>query len=124
LHEADAIRKAERAVWDALVSGDAGADRALLARDFLGVYPDGFAGREAHADQLAKGPSVASYDIAEEHIRPLGATHILYAYRASYRRPGAAEPETMLVSSIWERRGDSWINIFSQDTPLTGAGVP
>jgi hypothetical protein len=28
----------------------------------------------------------------------------------------------MLVSSIWERRGDGWVNIFSQDTPLTGAG--
>jgi hypothetical protein len=30
----------------------------------------------------------------------------------------------MLVSSIWERRGAGWVNIFSQDTPLTGAGVP
>jgi hypothetical protein len=26
--------------------------------------------------------------------------------------------------SIWERRNGGWINIFSQDTPLTGAGVP
>lgn len=122
-HE-EAIRQAERAVWEALLTGDAGADRALLAEDFLGAYPDGFAGRDAHAAQLDSGASVLSYDISEEHVRPLGADHMLIAYRATYLRPASAAPETMLVSSIWERRGRGWINIFSQDTPLTGVTVP
>jgi hypothetical protein len=73
---------------------------------------------------LPKGPSVAAYAITEEHLRPLGPDHMLYAYRACYRRPGAEASEEMLVSSIWERRDTGWINIFSQDTPLTGTGVP
>jgi hypothetical protein len=38
--------------------------------------------------------------------------------------PAATATEDMLVTSIWERRNGGWINIFSQDTPLTGAGVP
>jgi hypothetical protein len=120
----EAIRQAERAVWAALVAGDAAADLALLSDDFLGAYPDGFSGRAAHCAQLAEGPSVAAYAITEEHLRPLGPDHMLYAYRACYRRPGAEASEEMLVSSIWERRDTGWINIFSQDTPLTGTGVP
>src|SRR5690606_14487082 len=51
----------ETAVWQALVSGDAEADRAALAADFLGVYPDGFAGRDAHAAQLSGGPTVTGF---------------------------------------------------------------
>jgi hypothetical protein len=118
------IREAERAVWAALVAGDPGADHALLSEDFLGVYPDGFAGRDAHSGQLGAGPTVASYQIGEEHIRPLGPDHVLYSYRASYLRTGAETPEDMLVTSIWERREGGWVNVFSQDTPLTGEAVP
>jgi len=121
---AEEIKAAERAVWQALVTGDAAADVALLAEDFLGVYPDGFSGRDGHSGQLADGPTVASYAISEEHLRPLGPDHMLYAYRANYRRVGATTSEDMLVSSIWEKRDGGWINIFSQDTPLTGAAVP
>ena len=33
-------------------------------------------------------------------------------------RPEAQEWEAMLISSLWERRHDVWINSFSQDTPL------
>ena len=118
------IRQAERAVWAALLTGDASADRALLAEDFLGAYPDGFAGRAAHVGQLEDGPTVESYEIGEEHLRPLGPDHMLYAYRARFTRLRADLAEEMLVSSIWERRNGTWINIFSQDTPLTGVPVP
>jgi hypothetical protein len=111
-------------VWTALLTGDARADAALLSEDFLGAYPDGFAGRAAHVGQLEGGPSVDSYEISEEHLRPLGPDHVLYAYRARFVRVGADLAEEMLVSSIWERRGAGWVNIFSQDTPLTGAAVP
>ncbi|MCU4654548.1 nuclear transport factor 2 family protein [Roseibacterium sp. SDUM158016] len=124
MDEAGTIRAAERAVWEALRTGDAAADARLLADDFLGVYPDGFAGPAAHAGQLAHGPTVASYAITEEHLRPMGPDYVLYAYRADYTRTAGAEPEAMLVSSIWQCQGGTWLNIFSQDTPLTGAGVP
>jgi hypothetical protein len=122
--EAETIKKAERAVWEAMRTGDATADATYLSPDFLGVYPDGFAGREAHVGQLDGGATVSAYTISEEHLRALGADHILYAYRADYTRTGEAEAEVMLVSSIWERRGAVWKNIFSQDTVLTGEGVP
>lgn len=114
----------ENRVWAALVAGDAQADMALLSQDFLGVYPDGFAGRAGHGAQLAAGPSVAWYEIADPRVVPAGAAHALLTYRAGYRRPGQKEPEEMYVSSLWRREGAGWINIFSQDTPATGAALP
>ena len=106
----------ETRVWQALVDGDAAADAALLADDFLGVYSTGFSGRDGHADQLSNGPTVADFTLSQARTMPLGEGRVLLAYRADYRRTGAAVPEAMYVSSIWERRGDAWLNTFSQDS--------
>lgn len=114
----------ERAVWDALVAGDAAADAALLAPDFLGVYPTGFAGRADHAAQLAAGPTVAAYRLSDVRLVPMGADHALLAYRADYTRMGGAQPEAMFVSSIWRRAGAGWVNTFSQDTPVSDLALP
>ncbi|MBC6438694.1 MAG: nuclear transport factor 2 family protein [Rhodobacteraceae bacterium] len=118
------IKAAERAVWAALVTGDAQADRAVLSADFLGVCPGGFSGRDRHSDQLADGPTVAEFDIKQEHLRTLGPDHVLYSYHAAYRRPGQEAWEEMYVSSIWHRTGAGWINIFSQDTPAGDVSPP
>ena len=112
----------EDRVWRALVAGDARADAAALADGFLGVYPDGFAGKTAHVAQLAAGPTVVSYDLSDRRMLRLGADHALLAYRAEYRRVGAGRPEVMYVTSIWQRGPGGWINVFSQDTPA-GPGV-
>ena len=117
-----ALLAAEDAVWRALVSGDAEADAALLAPDFLGVYPDGFAGREAHAAQLSGGPAVISYALSEVNVRMLAPDLGLVAYRADFARPGRGD-EAMFVSSIWRRAGAGWLNVFSQDTPVVAPGA-
>lgn len=109
----------ERRVWDALVAGEAALDAALLAPDFLGLYPSGFAGRADHVGQLDDGPSIAGYGLSEVQVRSLAPGVALIAYRAAFTRVATpAREEEMLVASIWERRGDGWENVFSQDTPL------
>ncbi len=118
------LLECETAVWQALVAGDAGADRALLATEFLGVYPDGFAGRDAHVAQLGHGPTVERFALSDARVLPLGGTHALLAYRADYRRVGREVDEAMYVSSVWRRTAAGWINVFSQDTPADGPGVP
>jgi hypothetical protein len=110
----------ETGVWEALVRGDASADRALLARDFLGVYPTGFAGREDHARQLESGPSVDCYAIVDARVVDISGTAKLLSYRADYRRAGAGpgSTESMYVSSLWTAIDGRWLNVFSQDTPV------
>ena len=113
----------ERRVWDALVAGDADADRALLADDFVGVYPTGFAGRADHVGQLSDGPTVTAYSIARPVLVAIADDAALLAYAARFRRLADADEETMYVSSLWCRRDGRWVNTFSQDTPR-GAAVP
>ena len=114
---------AETCVWQALVVGDAARDHALLAPGFLGVYPTGFAGRDDHAGQLADGPSVAAFEITETRLLRLGDDLGLLSYHARFCRRAGADWEAMYVSSLWQRQGGGWINLFSQDTP-EGPALP
>ncbi|RLK10916.1 uncharacterized protein DUF4440 [Ruegeria conchae] len=117
----DQILSLEKQVWTALVEGNAEADRALLSSDFLGVYPSGFANRDDHVGQFADAPTMAQYELSDTRLRVLSADIVLLSYRADYRRPDREEWEAMLISSLWERRHDVWVNSFSQDTPLDKA---
>jgi hypothetical protein len=113
----------EGKVWDALVAGDQDADRTLLAQEFIGVYPTGFADRADHVGQLVDGPTVSEYSIAQPVLIAINDDAALLAYEARFRRTADAERETMYVSSLWCRRDGRWVNTFSQDTPR-GAAVP
>ncbi len=113
----------ETAVWQALVDGDPDADRALLADDFVGVYPTGFATREDHASSIADGPTVRRFELTRARVIAVSDDAALLSYHAAYERVGGATPEAMYVSSLWCRRGDGWVNVFSQDTPDTGIAV-
>jgi hypothetical protein len=111
----------ETQVWQALVDGDIEADVRLLSEDFLGVYPSGFAGRNEHAAQLIDGPTVATFQLSEARLVAVSEAAMVLAYRAIFTRPSGtdvSEPEAMYVSSLWCRRDDRWVNLFSHDTPL------
>lgn len=113
----------ERQVWEALVAGDAEADRAALDDGFLGVYPTGFAGADDHVGQLAHGPTVADYTIEQARFLVVAEGHVMLSYLARYRRPGRDDVEKMYVSSLWSLVEDRWTNVFSQDTPAGGPVV-
>ena len=100
------------------------AEAALLAAGFTGLYPDGFAGRADHARQLAQGPTVATFTLTQARVLELAPDVALLAYHARYTRPKGETAEQMWVSSIWQRAGAGWINIFSQDTPCDAPFIP
>jgi hypothetical protein len=111
----------ETQVWEALCCGDAEADHRLLAEDFLGVYPTGFAGRSDHVGQLSNGPTVARYELHDARIMMVSPDDVLLAYRAEWQALRGGERgvrESMYVSSLWSRRADTWVNVFSQDCPV------
>jgi hypothetical protein len=119
-----ALLDLETAVWQALVDGDAGADGRLLADDFVGLYPTGFAGRGDHIAQLVAGPTVRTFELSQARMLAVSETAMLLLYLAVYERTveGTRE-ESMYVSSLWCRRDGAWLNVFSQDTPATGIAV-
>ena len=106
-------------VWDALVTGDIEADIRLLADNFLGVYDNGFSGKNEHTSQLQNGPTVAHFNLSEAIIQVLSEKVVLLSYRADWVRfENASENnmESMYVTSIWKSSDGTWKNIFSQDT--------
>ncbi|MGZ4791427.1 MAG: DUF4440 domain-containing protein [Ilumatobacteraceae bacterium] len=116
----NAFVKLETNVWDALRRGDAEEDARLLAEDFLGVYPSGFADRSDHAGRLANGPTVADFELQDARLMVLSDNHVLLCYRVEWHRFEAGmrrAGESMYVSSLWARRSGRWANVFSQDTP-------
>lgn len=122
----ETILNLEHQVWTALIEGDSTTDKSLLADEFLGVYPSGFAAKADHSGQLDDGPTISSYEIVDAQIMELASSEgeqvVLLSYLANYvRRKGetVGEPEAMYVTSIWRRSADGiWQNIFSQDTPV------
>ena len=113
----DLLLELETAVWQALRDGDAAADRAALAADFLGVYPTGQATRADHVSQLNDGASIATFELSLVTWRDYGNGLALISYRARYRRVGRGGAEHMFVSSLWRAESGQWRNVFSQDTP-------
>ncbi|MCF6232233.1 MAG: nuclear transport factor 2 family protein [Rhodobacteraceae bacterium] len=114
----DAFLALETSVWQAMVTGDAKADTALLTADFLGVYPSGFAGRADHAGQLEHGPVMQMFHLDQARLTVITPDHVLLSYRATYRRINGPQ-EVMYITSLWQHTTDGWMNSFSQDTPAT-----
>ncbi|MDX8350103.1 nuclear transport factor 2 family protein [Cognatiyoonia sp. IB215446] len=111
------LKASETDVWQALVRGDVLADEKALHTDFLGVYPDGFATKADHVQQLDDGPTVKTFVLSDCRAVPLGQDFAIFSYKVAFQRTGACVTEEMFVSSVWQRSGSGWINIFSQDTP-------
>jgi hypothetical protein len=118
-YDVDYFLQLERAVWRALCEGDMQADSALLADEFLGVYPTGRADKSAHVTQLRDGPTMSTFSLTDAQAVILAEEVVLLTYRAEFVRhclSSQKELETMFVSSIWRKSGETWRNVFSQDT--------
>lgn len=120
----DGVVALETRVWDALRRGDAEEDARLLADDFLGVYPSGFANRSDHVGQLASGPTVADFELHDPRMMVISEDDVLLSYRAEWHRVASGDDgpaASMFISSLWSRRAGRWVNVFSQDSPARPA---
>ncbi len=106
-------------VWEALVAGDTEEDAAALDDSFLGLYSDGYSDKAAHVAQLDNGPTVKKFTLSQHRVLILGKDHAMLCYHAKFQRCGHQNCESMWVSSVWQRANAGWINIFSQDTPVS-----
>jgi len=109
----------ERQVWEALKNGDVNADANLLSDDFLGVYEAGISSKEDHLEQLRNGPVVSSYEIGSAQLIQLGPEIVSLTYSATaiFLKNETQDTQNLFyITSIWARRLNKWVNIFSQDT--------
>ena len=106
-------------VWEALKNGDKNADSNLLSDDFLGVYETGLSSKEDHLELLRNGPIISCYKIGSSHLIQLGPeiASLTYSATATFLKNEEQDTQVLLyITSIWARRLNKWVNIFSQDT--------
>lgn len=106
-------------VWEALKNGDENADSNLLSDDFLGVYETGLSSKEDHLELLRNGPIISCYEIGSSQLIQLGPeiASLTYSATATFLEDKEHDTQVLLyITSIWARRLNKWVNIFSQDT--------
>ena len=106
-------------VWEALKNGDKNANYNLLSDDFLGVYETGLSSKEDHLELLRNGPIVSCYEIGSSQLIQLGPeiACLTYSATATFLKNEEKDTQVLLyITSIWARRLNKWVNIFSQDT--------
>ena len=106
-------------VWEALKNGDKNANSRLLSDDFLGVYETGLGSKEDHLELLRNGPIISCYEIGSSQLIQLGPeiASLTYSATATFLRNEGKDTQVLLyITSIWARRLNKWVNIFSQDT--------
>ena len=106
-------------VWEALKNGDKNANSKLLSDDFLGVYETGLGSKEDHLELLRNGPIISCYEIGSSQLIQLGPeiASLTYSATATFLRNEGKDTQVLLyITSIWARRLNKWVNIFSQDT--------
>jgi hypothetical protein len=106
-------------VWEALKNGDKNANSRLLSDDFLGVYETGLGSKEDHLELLRNGPIISCYEIGSSQLIQLGPEIASLTYSATaklLRNEGEDTQVLLYITSIWARRLNKWVNIFSQDT--------
>ena len=109
----------EMQVWEALKNGDKNANSKLLSDDFLGVYETGLSSKEDHLELLRNGPIISCYEIGSSQLIQLGPeiASLTYSATATFLRNEGEDTQVLLyITSIWARRLNKWVNIFSQDT--------
>ena len=106
-------------VWEALKNGDKNANYNLLSDDFLGVYETGLSSKEDHLELLRNGPIISCYEIGSTQLIQLGPeiASLTYSATATFLKNEEKDTQVLLyITSIWARRLNKWVNIFSQDT--------
>jgi hypothetical protein len=114
-----ALLAQENAVWQAVADHRYDSFTAALARNYVGVYPDGF--KDA-AQELAaiRGISLVRFQIDDFVVRSVDANDVVVTYRidVSGTEQGHDIAGRFNISSYWHRFGRQWRIELHSETPI------
>ena len=108
----------ENAVWQAIADHRIDAFAAFLARDYVGVYPDGF--KDAAQEVAAiRGINLLRFQISDFVVRGIDPNDDVLTYRidVSGTEAGQAFAGRHIISSYWHRTGRQWRVALHTQTP-------
>jgi ketosteroid isomerase-like protein len=107
----------ERQGLDALKAGDLNAFGTLIADEAVFVDALGPASK-AEVLEHTQGFKLTEYEIEDEKFVPVSADTGLISYSFTEKgvSHGKAFAAHVYVSSLWTKRGNDWVCLFSQET--------
>jgi hypothetical protein len=104
-----ALAAQENAVWQAVADHRYDAFAAFLARDYVGVYAEGF--RDAAQEVAAiRGVTIARFQISDFVVRSVDSNDVVVTYRidVSGSAGGQDYAGRFNISSYWHHAGRQW----------------
>lgn len=117
--EADAIAK-EKAIWESIKIKDYDSFSNMLAEDQIEVLPDGTSDK-AKSIAAVKQFEPAEITFADWKFKSIDDDAFLLTYSVTVKGKyqGKEFPaETARASSAWVKRGDKWLAIYHQESPV------
>src|SRR5262245_27830702 len=122
MSDQDQLWANEKAVWDAFKTGDQKAF-SLLADDIVDIESSGVRNK-AQMIQLTADFKMTEYTFADQMVQMVDKdTYILHytcSMKATYKAEAVPEAPNH-CSRVWNKRGDKWLGVFHQETPLPPA---
>ncbi|MBV8146082.1 MAG: nuclear transport factor 2 family protein [Gammaproteobacteria bacterium] len=109
----------EREIWEALKHKDKASASRLLADDLTAMGPEGRFNRAQWLQQFDDQYTVDDYKMRDIKLLRPNPTTVILLYDATCKGTGAWKEictRPMRVSDLWVKRGDQWLDFFSQDT--------
>ena len=99
----------ENSVWQAIADHRPDTFAAFLARDYVGVYPDGFKTAAQEVEAISE-LSLVRFQISDFAARTVDPNDVVVTYRidASGTQGGQEFSGRFNISSYWHRTGRQW----------------
>jgi hypothetical protein len=114
------ILRNETAVWEAAKQHDLARFRQLVAPDALMIFTSGVKTRAEYIATIASR-RITSYSIDDFQVyipAPNTAISIYKATIAGVFNGKDVPPTTIREASVWIKRGNRWVAVLNQETPL------
>jgi hypothetical protein len=114
-----ALLAQENAVWQAIADHRPETFAAFLARDYVGVYPDGFK-NAAQEVAAIRAINLVRFQISDFVVRSVDPNDVVVTYRidASGSDDGHEFAGRFNIASYWHRTGRQWRAALHSQTPV------
>jgi len=111
------ITDLEKSAWEAYKNKQADAFKALMSKDYVGVYADGVKSLDAELADMAK-TDLRDYSLADVKVVFPHPKVAVMTYKATIQATsdGKDMSGTYNSGSVWMREGGKWLGVFHTET--------
>src|SRR5205807_2171953 len=114
-----AIGDLEKSAWEAYKNKQTDAFKALLSKDYCGVYADGTKTLDAEVADMAK-TDLRDYSFADVKVAFPHPKVAVITYKATQQATSGGKDisGTYNSGSVWVQHGGKWVGVFHTETKV------